>query len=157
MYNPKLLLLAVAISAVVVSSASAQIFATKEFYEAGLGFRRDGKVDVYPVADLYIEYQKNGVAWEERYAGKQGFISGVIQSIGRDIVGQRVIELRAIKPNKNLDYWETVDVMYPENLPENLKRELASYKIGQTVELMVQFRKEIKEIDIIYYDENYKK
>jgi hypothetical protein len=137
-----------------VSPALGQIGLTKEAYQKGVELLKAVPNPKVSAVDLYAEYQKNGVAWEDKYAENWRYLTGVVQSVGRDILDQRVLELRANKPMKNVDYWETIQVMYPEKLPNNVKRDLASYKVGQTVEVLVQFRNDPSVSDALYFDEN---
>jgi hypothetical protein len=149
----KMLLLVVVI--IGVSPTNGQVYFTKKDYDEGLAILVSGGGEAHKVSasEVYIEYQKNGVAWEEKYSKKIRFLVGVVQSIGRDIYGQRNLLLKAHKPYKNLDHWETMEIMYPETLPDYLKQELASYKVGQTVEILVQFRNDPSISDAVYYIE----
>lgn len=147
----KLLLFVVVI--VCVSSAIGQVHFSKKDYDEGLAIMLNNETPKLVASEVFAEYQKNGVAWEDKYSGKIRFITGIVQSVGRDILGQRNVVLQAYKPYKNLDYWETMEIMYPETLPDYLKRELASYKVGQLVEILVQFRNDPSTSDVVYYIE----
>lgn len=105
--------------------------------------------------NLYAEYVKNGVTWEENYKDSLRIITGVISNIGRDVLGmERVVSLKTrTEVIKGLPGYRTIDVVYPEKMPENVKKTLSSYKIGQNVELLVRIRKTPNTIDIVYYDD----
>jgi len=105
--------------------------------------------------DIYAEYEKNGVVWEGKYTGTFRILTGNISNIGRDVLGiDRVISLKTrSEVIKGVPGYHTIDVLYPETLPENIKKTLSAYKVGQNVELFVRFRKTPDSVHAVYYDE----
>jgi len=106
-------------------------------------------------ANLYAEYEKNGISWEETYKDKYRILTGTVTNVGRDILGmERVVSLKTRSAViKGVPGYRTIDVVYPEKLPENLKKMLATYKVGQNIELLVVFRKTPDDIDAVYFNE----
>jgi len=107
-------------------------------------------------ANLYAEYEKNGISWEGAYKDSYRMLTGTITNVGRDILGmERVVSLKTrSEVIKGLPGYRTIDVVYPEKLPENVKKTLVAYKVGQNVEMLVRFRKTPDSIDAVYYDES---
>jgi len=105
--------------------------------------------------NLYAEYEKNGISWEDTYKENYRILTGTITNLGRDVLGmERVISLKTrSEVIKGVPGYRTIDVVYPEKLPENVKQTLATYKVGQNVEIFVRFRKTPDSIDAVYYNE----
>jgi hypothetical protein len=147
-----------ALCLVVFVAAAVPVFGQRQVSQDRYGFILDSIKSLPKVSavNLYAEYEKNGVSWEETYKDRYRIIAGVITNVGRDVLGmERVISLKTrSEVIKGLPGYRTIDVVYPEKLPENVKKALSAYKVGQNVELFVRFRKTPDSIDAVYYDES---
>jgi len=142
---------------IVFAVASVPVYAQRQLSHDRYDFVLDSIKSMPKVSavNLYSEYEKNGISWEETYKDKYRILTGVITNVGRDILGmERVISLKTrSEVIKGVPGYRTIDVIYPERLPENVKKALAAYKVGQNVELFVLFRKTPDDMDAVYFNE----
>jgi len=80
--------------------------------------------------NLYQAYKQNEVAADERFDGKTIIVTGVVDSIGKDIIGTPYVTLRTESFGSNL-YSAWVQCMFADTAIE----QLSQLRVGQEVKI----------------------